>query len=181
MEEINIDRIRFNGDKARLILPDGYEFEAEGNKVFVIKKKQNYCNMETKTLEIEVPNGHEIVFKWNKNYNGVEIKADGEHFMLDANPSYYMNWSGAMQFYRNNPSWEIPTTKQLKVVYKYFDKINEIIEQNNGYKLHGGWYWGVEEHGEFCAWYISMNSGSTSYHYKGNLNYVRAVSHLIDD
>lgn len=155
--------------------------------------------MEAKTLKIEIPNGYEIdqenstfenivfkkvddvIIKWNQKYNGVEIKAYGEHFMLDANPSYYMNWSGAMRFYRNNPSWEIPTTKQLKVVYKYFDKINEIIEQNNGYKLHGGWYWGVEEHGEFCAWYISMNSGSTSYHYKGNLNYVRAVSHLIDD
>lgn len=155
--------------------------------------------MEAKTLKIEIPNGYEIdkenstfenivfkkvddvIIKWNQKYNGVEIKADGEHFMLDANPSYYMNWSGAMRFYRNNPSWEIPTTKQLKVVYKYFDKINEIIEQNNGYKLHGGWYWGVEEHGEFCAWYISMNSGSTSYHYKSNLNYVRAVSHLIDD
>ena len=39
MEEINIDRIGFNGDKARLILPDGYEFESEGNEVFVIKKK----------------------------------------------------------------------------------------------------------------------------------------------
>lgn len=42
MEEINIDRIGFNGDKARLILPDGYEFKAEGNEVFVIKKKPRY-------------------------------------------------------------------------------------------------------------------------------------------
>ena len=42
MEEINIYKIGFNGDKARLILPDGYEFKAEGNKVFVIKKKSKY-------------------------------------------------------------------------------------------------------------------------------------------
>ena len=27
MEEINIDRIGFNGDKAKLILPEGYEFK----------------------------------------------------------------------------------------------------------------------------------------------------------
>lgn len=42
MDEINIGRIRFDGDKARLILPDEYEFEAEGNEVFVIKKKPKY-------------------------------------------------------------------------------------------------------------------------------------------
>lgn len=149
--------------------------------------------METKTLKIEAPNGYEIdkekstseyivfkkvddvVIKWNECYKGVEIQADGEHFVLDANPSYYLSWDDAMRFYRNNPSWKMPTTKQLKVVYKYFDEINDIIEKNNRYKLHGGQYWGVEEHGEFCAWYISMNSGSTSYQYKGNRNYVRAI------
>lgn len=42
MEEINIGRIGFDGDNARLILPDGYEFKAEGNEVFVIKKKFKY-------------------------------------------------------------------------------------------------------------------------------------------
>lgn len=42
MEEINIYKIGFNGDKSRLILPDGYEFEVEGDKVFVIKKKSKY-------------------------------------------------------------------------------------------------------------------------------------------
>ena len=57
--------------------------------------------METKALKIEVPKGYEIdkekstfesivfkkvddiIIKWNKNYNGVEINTDGEHFILD--------------------------------------------------------------------------------------------------
>jgi hypothetical protein len=42
IEEININKIGFNSDKARLILPDGYEFKAEGNEVFIIKKKSKY-------------------------------------------------------------------------------------------------------------------------------------------
>lgn len=42
MEEINIDRIGFNGDEAKLILPDGYEFKTEGKEVYVVKKKQQY-------------------------------------------------------------------------------------------------------------------------------------------
>ena len=58
MEEINIDRIGFYGDKARLILPDGYEFEAEGNEVFVIKKKPRY----PKTYE----ECHELVVQWKE-------------------------------------------------------------------------------------------------------------------
>ena len=63
--------------------------------------------METKTLKIEIPNGYQIdvekstfenivfkkvdnvVIKWNKNFKGVEIKTDCEHFIVDASsPSY---------------------------------------------------------------------------------------------
>ena len=68
MEEINIDRIGFNGDKARLILPDGYEFEVEGNEVFVIKKKPRY----TKTYEECCK-----ILDWNhRNYDRVGYKSD---------------------------------------------------------------------------------------------------------
>ena len=52
MEEINIYKIGFNGDKARLILPHGYEFEAEGNEVFVIKKKPRYPKTYKECCEI---------------------------------------------------------------------------------------------------------------------------------
>ena len=178
MEEINIDRIGFNGDKARLILPDGYEFEAEGNEVFVIKKKQNYCNMETKTLEIEVPNGYEIVFKWNKNYNGVEIKADGEHFILDSNPSYCMTWNESIRFYNNKQRchiWNLPTTKQLQVVCKYFNEINRVIKENSGFVLYKLFYWGIEEVDAFRAWGIYMGTGDVYGDDKYGYNYVRAV------
>ena len=49
MEEINIDRIGFNGDKAKLILPDGYEFKTEGKEVYVVKKQP--CKEETNMKE----------------------------------------------------------------------------------------------------------------------------------
>ena len=42
MEEINISRVGFYGDKAKLILPDGYEFKTEGKEVYVVKKKPQY-------------------------------------------------------------------------------------------------------------------------------------------
>lgn len=61
MEEINIYKIGFNGDKARLILPYGYEFEAEGNEVFVIKKKPKYPKTYEeccKVLDIQSDSSH---------------------------------------------------------------------------------------------------------------------------
>ena len=52
MKEININRIGFNGDKVRLILPNGYEFKVEGNEVFVIKKKPKYPKTYDKCCDI---------------------------------------------------------------------------------------------------------------------------------
>ena len=68
IEEININKIGFNGDKARLILPDGYEFEAEGNEVFVIKKKPRYPKTYEECCKI---------LDWNHlNYDRVGYKSD---------------------------------------------------------------------------------------------------------
>ena len=52
MEEINIDRIGFNGDKAKLILPDGYEFKTEDNEVYVVKKKPQYPKTYEECCEV---------------------------------------------------------------------------------------------------------------------------------
>lgn len=52
IEEININKMGFNGDKVRLILPDGYEFQAKGNEVFVIKKKPKYPKTFEECCEI---------------------------------------------------------------------------------------------------------------------------------
>lgn len=155
--------------------------------------------METKSLKIEIPNGYEIdcekstfenivfkkvdevIIKWHKNYNGVEIKADGEHFILDANPTYFMGWNDAMRFYNNkhrSHTWNLPRVKQLQVVYKYFDEINKVIEENGGFLLLQGGYWSIEDRDEFCAWYVTMYDGDTTYNSKCYNNYVRAVSTL---
>lgn len=159
--------------------------------------------MGIKTLKIEIPNGYEIdkekstfenivfnkiddiVIKWNKNYYGVEIKADGEHFIVDASsPSYFCSWDDAIRFrkfYRNgniNGIWNLPTLKQLQVVDKYFDKINKVIKDNGGFVLSKGFYWSIEKKDEFCAWYVYMSNGYRNYNNKNFNYYVRAVSTL---
>lgn len=155
--------------------------------------------METKTLKIEVPKGYKIdkekstfenivfkkvdniVIKWNKNYNGVEIKADGEYFILDANPSYVMSWNDAMLFYNNkhrSHTWNLPTINQLQVVHKYFDKINKVIKENGGFVLHKSFYWSIEEKNEVFAGLVNMEDNYIFYNIKGKNYFVRAVATL---
>ena len=147
-----------------------------------------------KTLKINVPEGYEIdrekstfeniVFKkkddtirWNATTYSVEIKADGEHFMVDASrPSYYCSWDDAMRFHQSS-IWGLPTVKQLKVLVKHIDEVNKIIREHNGFELDG-WMWSCEEKDKFCAWRVVMNDGYTSYSIKSSYHYVRAVSVL---
>lgn len=149
--------------------------------------------METKTLKIEIPNGYEIdkekstfetivlkkvnevVIKWNKCRNSVEIKADGEHFILDANPTYTMSWYDAMRFYKNLSFWKLPTVNQLQVVYKYFDEINNVIKENGGFVLTNGFYWSNLILDEFRAWGVHFNDGRVYRYDKNYCYYVRAV------
>ena len=152
--------------------------------------------MGIKTLEIEVPNGYEIdqekstfenivfkkvddiIIKWNRNHNGVEIKADGEHFVLDSNPSYIMNWDDSIRFYNNihrSHTWNLPTVEQLQIVYKYFDEINNVIKDNGGFVLYKSLYLAQKSEScecvNMCNGYTRNNSGNFKF-------FVRAVSNL---
>ena len=149
--------------------------------------------METKTLKIEIPNGYEIdkekstfenivfkkvdnvVIKWNKNFKGVEIKTDCEHFIVDASsPSYSCSWNDAMRFYDNLQFLKLPTIKQLLIIYKYFNKINEVIEENGGFKLINTYYWSNMKLDGFNARNVHMTFGADTNFM--NFNYdVRAV------
>ena len=148
----------------KINVPDGYVIDEE---------KSTFENIVFKKVD-------DVVIKWNKNYCGVEINVDDEHFVVDSNPSYYMNWDDAMRFYsqpHRSHTWKLPTGKQLKVLAKYLDKVNEIIRENNGYEING-YVWSCEEMGDFCAWIVSMPDGYTFSNAKYTNYYVRAVSAL---
>lgn len=147
-----------------------------------------------KTLKITFPKGYKIdkdksienivsekvddvVIEWNKEYKSVEIKADDEHFMLDASkPSYYCSWNDAIRFHERG-MWKLPTVKQLQVLAKYIDKVNEVIRNNYGYEIIG-WLWSHEEKDEFHAWSVWMDDGGIYGGSKSSLTYVRGVSVL---
>ena len=153
--------------------------------------------METKTLKIEVPKGYEIdkekstfeniVFKkvdgveikWNECHNGVEIKADDEHFILKSSPTYIMSWNDAIRHFYNSKHrshiWNLPTVKQLQVIHKYFNEINKKMEENDGFVLYYSSYWSIEEIDSDNARYVSMSTGGYYGLIKRAYYYVRGV------
>ena len=149
-----------------------------------------------KTLKINVPDGYEIdkekstfeyiVFKrigdaeikWNVCTFSVEIKADGEYFMVHAGfPSYCCSWNDAMRFHKSDV-WSLPTVKQLKVLSKHLDAVNAVIRENNGYEITG-YFWSREEKDEFYAWNVDVGCGDSSCGKKTRDGYVRSVSALV--
>ena len=74
--------------------------------------------------------------------------------------------------------WYLPSKEELLTIYKNKDKVNPNLTD----KL-SNLYWSSTEYnykfssGEFCAWYVYVYNGNTSYYYKSYLDYyVRAVS-----
>lgn len=148
----------------KIVVPEGYEID---------KEKSTFKNIVFKKVD-------EVVIKWHKDKVGVEIKAEGEHFVIDAeSPSFNCSWDDAMRFFNTKASsdWELPTVKQLQIISKHIDKINEVIRSNDGFKIKG-WMWSCEVKDMSCAWFVSMLNGSTSLSYKSFSGYVRAVSAL---
>ena len=148
-----------------------------------------------KELKINIPKGYEIdkenstfecikfkkmpktIIKWDSLNFAVEVQDEGEHFRVSAKPSMVMNWNDAMRYFNDNADWNLPTIKQLQIIDKHIDKINNLMEGNGGYKI-SGWIWTNEEKDEFCAWYVRMDYGYTNRNCKFNSYYVRAVSAL---
>lgn len=147
----------------KIVVPEGYEID---------KEKSTFENIVFKKVD-------EVVIKWNSSKFGVEIKAEGEHFVVDAeSPSFSCNWDEAIRYYnRPHCPWGLPTVKQLKIIAKHIGEINEVIRSNNGFAINGS-LWSCEEKDESWVWYVYMNSGCTDYGRKYYDLFVRAVSAL---
>lgn len=150
------------------------------------------------TLNVEIPDGKEIDFekstltnvvfkdikptiKWNDMYGGIEINADGEHFIIDAkSPTAVCDWYTAKRYASEpNDAWKLPTINQLKVIAKYFNEIDNVITDNNGFNLVKGFHWSCDEKNDISAWGAHLNDGYTNCGMKSILYYfVRSVRPL---
>lgn len=147
------------GKTLKITPPDGYEVD---------KEKSTFDNIVFKRVD-EV-----VVIKWDARHFGVEIKSNGEHFIIGAyQPSYCCSWNDAVRYHSTNKPWVIPTVKQLHVLAKHLDKVNEVIREYKGYEILGC-LWSCEEDGS-SAWCVDVDDGLAFCLLNCSYSHVRAV------
>lgn len=149
-----------------------------------------------KSIKINIPEEYEIdkekstfeqiifkkvednIFQWDRKLKAVEIKADGEHFLLDASkPTFFCSWNNAMKYFKNS-CWKLPSIKQLQIISKYYNTINTIIKNHKGFELeYSHSYWTDEKTTKNCAYLVYFPYGGFSYNITEH-NSVRGVSIL---
>ena len=139
--------------------PDGYEVD---------KEKSTFDNIVFKKVD-------DVIIKWDVRHCGVEIKDNGEHFIIGAyQPSYCCSWDDAVRYYSINEPWKLPTVKQLKVLSKHLNKVNKIIREHDRYEISDR-LWSYETVDVSLAEYINIRNGRVYYCSKLYNLSVRAV------
>ena len=145
--------------------PKGYEID---------KEKSTFDNIVFKKSPLQ----EMVSIKWNNWYNGVEIHADGEHFVVSGRPSYAMNWNDAKRYFIGD-TWKLPTINQLKIIYKYLNTVNQIIKGHNCFEIcYFYYFWSSEEKDETSARNVFMRNGCATDTNKDNFLYARSVVNL---
>lgn len=72
--------------------------------------------------------------------------------------------------------WYLPSLNELTAIYRVKDKVDRTLEKMSRDKIQNAGYWSSTEEDEFCAWFVDVYDGYTSYYRKYNGYYVCAVS-----
>ena len=100
-----------------IILPDGWVIDKVENSKIILKEDDS-----------------KPIIKWNNEKNGVEVKADGYHFIVASMPTNILSdWYGAKIICEK---WEgyLPSVGELQVMVKYIKEINQCFRNNNGFE-----------------------------------------------
>ena len=100
-----------------IILPDGWVIDKVENSKIILKEDDS-----------------KPVIKWNNEKNGVEVKADGYHFIVASMPTNILSdWYGAKIICEKWGGY-LPREGELQVMVKYIKEINQCFRNNNGFE-----------------------------------------------
>ena len=105
------------GNIKEIILPDGWVIDKVENGKIILKEDDS-----------------KPVIKWNNEKNGVEVKADGYHFIVASMPTNIQSdWDSAKIICEKWGGY-LPGVEELKVMCKYIKEINQCFRNNNGFE-----------------------------------------------
>ena len=115
------------------------------------------------------------IIKWNKEKDGVEVIADGYHFIVGNIPDVCTNWYKAYILCVKLGGY-LPSVDELNVMVKYIKEINQCFKNNNSsicllYK--NSCYLSSSEYSSFSVRNVDTGNGVVYYGNKTNNNYVR--------
>ena len=117
------------------------------------------------------------VIKWNKEKDGVEVKADGYHFVIANIPDISCNWYNTLYFCDKFNTY-LPSIEELKVVAKYLDVINQCFKDNNGFPMEGSFYWSSSEYSSNYARRMFTGNGNVYGTNKNGYDFFRGFARL---
>ena len=116
------------------------------------------------------------VIKWNKEKDGVEVKADGYHFIVASMPtSVSSNWNDGKILCEKWGGY-LPNIDELIVMVKYIKEINQCFKDNDRLAClldMDRYYWGGTEYSSSYTRSVYTNGYVTS-HFKYAISCVRA-------
>lgn len=117
--------------------------------------------------------GMSIHFKDNGEADGVLIDIMDEKFIVELNDSNNgrpMTWNDA-----HAQGINMPTKKQLQLMYVFKDKLNELLLQAGGNTMQSSYYWSSTEGDMDDCWGVGFGNGAAGSGGKYGTNCVRAV------
>ena len=100
-----------------LILPDGWVIDKVENSKIILKEDDS-----------------KPVIKWNNEKNGVEVKADGYHFIVASMPTNIRSDYDSAKIICEKWGGYLPSVEELQVMCKYIKEIDQCFRNNNGFE-----------------------------------------------
>ena len=145
-----------------------FEVSADGSHGKIVSMKQSAKELQWSSDRKE-----------QKRRIGANSETDGAANMAKvmARPDWQSKYPAFKWCADLGEDWYLPSKEELRTIYKNKDKVNSNLTD----KLSSDWYWSSTEvyeqlYGYFRAWIVNLTNGSAINAYKGNYNYVRAVS-----
>lgn len=147
-----------------IILPDGWVIDKVENGKIILREDDS-----------------KPVIKWNNEKNGVEVKADGYHFIVASMPTNIRSdWDSAKIICEKWGGY-LPSVEELQVMSKYIKEINRCFKNNNGFECSTDlsvYFWSNYESYADYTRVVHVSGHICSYIDKTNCYNVKAFLHI---
>lgn len=114
-----------------------------------------------------------LEINWNAEHNGVEVRADNDHFVISTGPSLAMSHVDAMRLCKGT-AWTLPTKRQLKTIGRNLGKINQLLLAHGGYRIYKEWHNTKDTDGTYAS-IVNTGYGTALYESIHAPSHVRLV------